>query len=121
METKSKNPNYKYWSKTYKGILKQITRQNLKPNISKVVIIPIIMSYSSKHSEYRPLKRKYCNYKYLGGKGLDKLYSDFYFQTTRAVNGMYTRCLVDKITGKYKLSKSGRETLQRYRNRRKNK
>ena len=30
MESKPKNPNYKYWSKTYKGILKQIQRQQNK-------------------------------------------------------------------------------------------
>ena len=110
---KPKNPTYKYWSKTYKGILKQITRQQNKPTIAKVIVYPIILSYSSKHSEYRPLKRKIYNNIFRGGKGLDTLHSDNYFSTVRSVNGMYTRCLVDRVTGKYRLSKSGQELLRK--------
>lgn len=115
METKSKNPNYKYWSKLYKGILKQITRQQNKPTIAKVIVYPIILSYSSKHSKYVPLKRKYYNNRFRGGKGLDALHSDSYFNFVRVVNGMYTRCKVDRVTGKYKLSSSGKRLLEQKR------
>ena len=111
-ETKPKNPDYKYWSKTYKGILKQITRQQNKPTIAKVVVYPIILSYSLKHSEYRPLKRKYLNVRSRGGKGLDALHSDPYFNYKREANGMYTRLNFDRITGKYKLSTFGKKLLE---------
>lgn len=113
MEAKPKNPKYKYWSKLYKGILKQIQRQQNKPDIAKVIIYPIILSYSQKHSTYLPLKRKYYNNRYRGGKGLDALQQAKYFETVRNVNGMYTRCLVDRLTGKYRLSKTGKELLMR--------
>lgn len=113
MEAKPKNPKYKYWSKNYKGILKQIQRQQNKPDLAKVVIYPIILSYSQKHSAYLPLKRKYYNNRHRGGKGLEALHSDRFFETVRSVNGMYTRCLLDRLTGKYKLSKTGKELLRR--------
>ncbi len=112
MESKPKNPSYKYWSKLYKGILKQITRQQNKPTIAKVVVYPIILSYSSKHSKYVPLKRKYYNSRFRGGKGLDALYSDKYFNFVRSTGGMYTRCQVDRVTGKYKLSTYGKQILK---------
>lgn len=112
METKPKNPTYKYWSKTYKGILKQIERQVNKPTIKKVIVYPIILSYSSKHGKYLPLKRKYFNNRFRGGKGLDALCSDSYFKGVRSVNGMYTLCTVDRITGKYKLSNYGKQLLK---------
>lgn len=112
METKPKNPNYKYWSKLYKGILKQIARQENKPLVSKVIVYPLIMSYSVKHSKYLPLKRKYYNNRFRGGKGLDAMHGDIYFNFVRSVNGMYTRCLVDRITGKYKLSTHGKQLLK---------
>ena len=112
MKTKPKNPNYKYWSKLYKGVLKQITRQQNKPTIAKVVVYPIILSYSSKYSEYLPLKRKYYNNRNRGGKGLDALYSDKYFNFVRSTDGMYTRCQVDRVTGKYKLSTYGKQILK---------
>ena len=115
MESKPKNPDYKYWSKTYKGILKQIQRQQNKPAIAKVVVYPIILSYSSKHSEYRPLKRKIYNNIFRGGKGLDDLHNNSYFNFTRSVNGMYTRCLINRTTGKYYLSKTGKEYLNKLR------
>lgn len=117
METAPKNPTYKYWSKSYKGILKQIKRQQEKPTIAKVTVYPIILSYSSKHGDYRPLKRKYYNNRFRGGKGLDALQSDAYFNTVRGVNGMYTRCLVDRVTGNYRLSKHGKELLAKKRQR----
>lgn len=120
METKPKNPNFKYWSKNYKGILKQIQRQQNKPTISKVIVYPIILSYSRKHSEYKPLKRKIYNNTFRGGKGLDNLHSDAYFKVKRDVNGMYTRCLVDRATGKYRLSKTGKEYLNRKKSAKKN-
>ena len=115
MEVKPKNPNYKYWSKTYKGILKQIQRQQNKSTVSKVIVYPIILSYSSKHSEYRPLKRKIYNNTFRGGKGLDDLCNNSYFNFTKSVNGMYTRCIVDRNTGKYYLSKTGKEYLNKLR------
>ena len=115
MESKPKNPNYKYWSKLYKGILKQIERQRSKPTIDKVIVYPIILSYSSKHSEYRPLKRKIYNNTFRGGKGLDDLHNNSYFNFTRSVNGMYTRCLINRTTGKYYLSKTGKEYLNKLR------
>jgi len=115
MEAKPKNPTYKYWSKTYKGILKQIARQQNKPAVAKVIVYPIIESYSSKHNKYLPLRRKYYNNTYRGGKGLDTLHSDKYFNTVRSVNGMYTRCLVDRVTGKYKLSTHGKSLLRKRR------
>ena len=115
MESKPKNPNYKYWSKLYKGLLKQIERQQNKPIVAKVIVHPIILSYSSKHSEYRPLKRKVYNNTFRGGKGLDDLRDNSYFNFTRSVNGMYTRCLINKTTGKYYLSKTGKERLNRLR------
>lgn len=118
METKPKNPNYKYWSRTYKGILKQIQRQQSKPTISKVIVYPIILSYSSKHSEYRPLKRKIYNNIFRGGKGLDALYSDPYFNVTRIVNGMYTMVNINRNTGKYYLSKTGKDYLNKLRQKR---
>jgi hypothetical protein len=103
--------NTKNWSRLYKGILKQIKRQSNKPHISKVVLKPEILSFSEKHGEYRPLKRKFYNNRNRGGKGLDALASDPYFTFSRPVNGMYTRCLVSKETGKYRLSKTGKELL----------
>ena len=115
MESKPKNPNYKYWSKLYKGILKQIQRQQNKSTVSKVIVYPIILSYSSKHSEYRPLKRKIYNNIFRGGKGLDDLHNNSYFNFTRSVNGMYTRCLINRTTGKYYLSKTGKEYLNKLR------
>ena len=115
MESKPKNPNYKYWSKLYKGILKQIQRQQNKSTVSKVIVYPIILSYSSKHSEYRPLKRKIYNNTFRGGKGLDDLHNNSYFNFTRSVNGMYTRCLINRTTGKYYLSKTGKEYLNKLR------
>ena len=115
MESKPKNPNYKYWSKLYKGILKQIQRQQNKPTVAKVIVYPIILSYSSKHSEYRPLKRKIYNNTFRGGKGLDDLHDNSYFNFTRSVDGMYTRCLINRITGKYYLSKTGKEYLNKLR------
>ena len=115
MESKPKNPNYKYWSKLYKGILKQIQRQQNKSTVSKVIVYPIILSYSSKHSEYRPLKRKIYNNTFRGGKGLDDLHNNRYFNFTRSVNGMYTRCLINRTTGKYYLSKTGKEYLNKLR------
>ena len=115
MESKPKNPDYKYWSKLYKGILKQIQRQQNKPTISKVIVCPIILSYSSKHSEYRPLKRKIYNNTFRGGKGLDDLHNNRYFNFTRSVDGMYTRCLINSTTGKYYLSKTGKEYLNKLR------
>ena len=115
MESKPKNPDYKYWSKTYKGILKQIQRQQNKPAIAKVVVYPIILSYSSKHSEYRPLKRKIYNNTFRGGKGLDDLHNNSYFNFTRSFDGMYTRCLINRTTGKYYLSKTGKEYLNKLR------
>ena len=121
MESKPKNPNYKYWSKLYKGILKQIQRQQNKPAIAKVVVYPIILSYSSKHSEYRPLKRKVYNNIFRGGKGLDDLHNNSYFNFTRSVNGMYTRCLINRTTGKYYLSKTGKEYLNKLRTKNSNK
>jgi len=119
MEAKPKNPNYKYWSKLYKGILKQITRQQNKPIIAKAIVYPIILSYSNKHSNYVPLKRKYHNNIFRGGKGLDALHSDSFFNFVRSVNGMYTRCQVNRVTGKYRLSKTGKEQLTRLKNSRK--
>ena len=113
METKPKNPTYKYWSKTYKGILKQVTRQQNKSNIAKVIVYPIILSYNNKHSKYLPLKRKYYNNRNRGGKGLDALHSDKYFNTVRSVNGMYTLCSIDRVTGKYKLSTYGKGILKK--------
>ena len=121
METKPKNPTYKYWSKAYKGILKQMTRQQNKPTIAKVVVYPIILSYNSKCGKYKPLKRKYYNNRFRGGKGLDALHSDPYFNTVRSVNGMYTRCLVNRETGKYKLSIHGKQLLKKKREKRLNK
>ena len=115
MESKPKNPNYKYWSKLYKGILKQIQRQQNKPTVAKVIVYPIILSYSSKHSEYRPLKRKIYNNTFRGGKGLDDLHDNSYFNFTRSVDGMYTRCLINRTTGKYYLSKTGKEYLNKLR------
>lgn len=115
MIVKPKNPNYKYWSKTYKGILKQIQRQQNKPTIAKVVVHPIILSYSSKHSEYRPLKRKIYNNIFRGGKGLEVLHSDNYFNVKRSYNGMYTRININRNTGKYYLSKTGKEYLNKLR------
>ena len=115
MESKPKNPNYKYWSKLYKGLLKQIERQQNKPIVAKVIVHPIILSYSSKHSEYRPLKRKIYNNTFRGGKGLDGLRDNPYFLFKRQVNGMYTRCLVNKTTGKYYLSKTGKKYLNKLR------
>ena len=115
MESKPKNPNYKYWSKLYKGILKQIQRQQNKSTVSKVIVYPIILSYSSKHSEYRPLKRKIYNNTFRGGKGLDDLHNNRYFNFTRSVDGMYTRCLINRTTGKYYLSKTGKEYLNKLR------
>ena len=115
MESKPKNPNYKYWSKLYKGILKQIQRQQNKSTVSKVIVYPIILSYSSKHSEYRPLKRKIYNNTFRGGKGLDDLHNNSYFNFTRSVDGMYTRCLINRTTGKYCLSKTGKEYLNKLR------
>ena len=115
MESKPKNPNYKYWSKLYKGILKQIQRQQNKPTVAKVIVYPIILSYSSKHSEYRPLKRKIYNNIFRGGKGLDALMDNYYFNFARQVNGMYTRCLINRTTGKYYLSKTGKECLNKLR------
>lgn len=115
METKPKNPSYKYWSKSYKGILKQIQRQQNKPTISKVIVYPIILSYSIKHSEYKPLKRKIYNTTFRGGKGLDALNSDPYFNVKRAVNGMYTIFNINRNTGKYYLSKTGKEYLNKLR------
>ena len=115
MESKPKNPHYKYWSKLYKGILKQIQRQQNKPTVAKVIVYPIILSYSSKHSEYRPLKRKIYNNTFRGGKGLDDLHNNRYFNFTRSVNGMYTRCLINRTTGKYYLSKTGKEYLNKLR------
>ena len=115
MESKPKNPNYKYWSKLYKGILKQIQRQQNKPTVAKVIVYPIILSYSSKHSEYRPLKRKIYNNIFRGGKGLDDLHDNSYFNFTRSVDGMYTRCLINRTTGKYYLSKTGKEYLNKLR------
>ena len=115
MESKPKNPNYKYWSKLYKGILKQIQRQQNKSTVSKVIVYPIILSYSSKHSEYRPLKRKIYNNTFRGGKGLDDLHDNSYFNFTRSVDGMYTRCLINRTTGKYYLSKTGKEYLNKLR------
>jgi len=110
---KMKNPRYKYWSKLYKGILKQIERQKSKPNISKVVLKPEILYFSKKHGEYIPLKIKYYNNKCRGGKGLDALYSDPYFNFIRDVDGMYTRCLVNRETGKYRLSIHGKQILKK--------
>ena len=121
MESKPKNPNYKYWSKLYKGILKQIQRQQNKSTVSKVIVYPIILSYSSKHSEYRPLKRKIYNNTFRGGKGLDDLHNNRYFNFTRSVNGMYTRCLINRTTGKYYLSKTGKEYLNKLRTKNSNK
>jgi hypothetical protein len=115
MESKPKNPDYKYWSKAFKGLLKQIQRQQNKPTISKVIVCPIILSYSSKHSEYRPLKRKIYNNTFRGGKGLDDLHDNPYFLFRRQVNGMYTRCLINRTTGKYYLSKTGKEYLNKLR------
>ena len=115
MEAKPKNPDYKYWSKTYKGILKQIQRQKNKQKKKKVVVYPIILSYSSKHSEYRPLKRKIFNNIFRGGKGLDALCSDKYFNVKREVDGMYTRFNINRNTGKYYLSKTGKEYLNKLR------
>ena len=115
MESKPKNPNYKYWSKLYKGILKQIQRQQNKPTVAKVIVYPIILSYSSKHSEYRPLKRKIYNNIFRGGKGLDALMDNYYFNFARQVNGMNTRCLINRTTGKYYLSKAGKECLNKLR------
>lgn len=115
MESKPKNPNYKYWSKTYKGILKQIQRQQNKPTISKVIVYPIILSYSRKYSEYRPLKRKIYNNIFRGGKGLDALHSDSYFNVKRSYNGMYTRININRNTGKYYLSETGKEYLNKLR------
>ena len=121
MESKPKNPNYNYWSKLYKGILKQIQRQQNKSTVSKVIVYPIILSYSSKHSEYRPLKRKIYNNTFRGGKGLDDLSNNRYFNFTRSVNGMYTRCLINRTTGKYYLSKTGKEYLNKLRTKNSNK
>jgi|SRR5690349_6231708 len=115
MESKPKNLNYKYWSKLYKGILKQMQRQQNKPTIAKVIVYPIILSYSSKHSEYRPLKRKIYNNIFRGGKGLDALHSDNYFNFKRTYNGMYTRINFNRTTEKYYLSKTGKEYLNRLR------
>ena len=115
MESKPKNPNYKYWSKLYKGILKQIQRQQNKPTVAKVIVYPIILSYSSKHSEYRPLKRKIYNNIFRGGKGLNALMDNYYFNFARQVNGMNTRCLINRTTGKYYLSKTGKEYLNKLR------
>ena len=115
MESKPKNQDYKYWSKKYKDILKKIQRQQNKPAISKVIVYPIILSYSSKHSEYRPLKRKIYNNTFRGGKGLDDLHDNSYFNFTRSVDGMYTRCLINRTTGKYYLSKTGKEYLNKLR------
>ena len=113
METKPKNPNYKYWSKLYKGILKQHTRQLLKPDVSKVTVYPEILSYSRKHGKYRPLKRKYLNRKFKNG--IHDLVNDSYFKVVRETDGMYTRCLKDRVTGRYTLSKHGKEYLNRLR------
>ena len=119
MELKPKNPEYKYWSKLYKGVLKQIKRQENKPIISKVIVYPIILSYSLEHSKYRPLKRKIYNNTFDGGKGLSRLKNNCYFHFKREVNGMYTRCRINRPTGKYYLTKSGKEYLNRLREKRK--
>ena len=48
----------KHKSKLHKGFIKQVKRQDNKPSIVKVTIIPIILSYSNNRGGYFPLQKK---------------------------------------------------------------
>ena len=99
----------KHKSKLHKGFEKQVTRQDLKPSIAKVEIVPTILTYSSKRGEYIPLKRKFFNNKW-NGINLNRLYSSF--NCSRVGAGMYTEITINK-EGKYKLSMYGKQILHK--------
>jgi len=99
------NPKHK--SKLHKGFEKQVTRQNLKPEYVSIVIVPHILSYSSKHGEYRPLKRKFWNDRW-NGMNLKNLCNSFYPVPPNSF-GSFRRVK----DGRYSLSIRGYQALQR--------
>jgi len=100
----------KHKSKLHKGFLKQVKRQDLKPETVKIIVIPILLTYSYKHSEYRPLKRKFHNNKW-NGMNLKNLYNRF---TPTEVGCMYSKRSINK-EGKYILSFHGKSVLKKKR------
>jgi hypothetical protein len=98
----------KHKSKLHLGFLKQVQRQMNKPDYTKKVVSPVILSWSCKHSEYRPLKQKFWNNKW-NGMNLKNIYNSF---TILRVGGMYGKFTIND-NGKYRLSRYGKDLLRR--------
>lgn len=95
-------------SKLYKGFLKMVSRQNKKPEISRVPTG--IMSYSEKHGEYRELIQKHHNSKW-NGTNLNCLCSSLN-TSVAPTTGMYTKRRINQ-DGKYILSMHGQQILKK--------
>lgn len=102
----------KHKSKLHKGFEKQRVRQDLKPEYVKIIVTPIVLSYSCKHSEYKPLKQKFWNNKW-NGMNLKNLHN--FFNILR-VGGMYGKFTINS-EGKYELSRHGKDLLRKKRQR----
>ena len=100
------NPKHK--SKLQLGFEKQRIRQDAKPEYVKIVIQPIILSWNTKHSEYRPLKQRFWNNKW-NGMNLKKLCNSF---TPVEVGCMYSKRKINS-EGKYILSFHGKSLLRK--------
>jgi len=100
--------NIKHKSKLHKGFEKQLTRQNLKPDFPKIVVKPIVLSWSGKHGKYKPLKQRFRNNKW-NEMNLKDLYNSF---TILIVGGMYGKFTINK-DGKYTLSRHGKDLLRK--------
>lgn len=100
------NPKHK--SKLQLGFEKQRLRQDAKPEYVKITIQPIILSWNSKHSEYRPLKRKFWNNKW-NGMNLKNLCNSF---TQVQPGWLYSKKRINK-DGKYVLSFHGEQILRK--------
>lgn len=100
------NPKHK--SKLHKGFEKQVSRQNNKPEYKKIIVQPIILSWSHKHSEYKPLKQRFWNNKW-NGMNLKNLCNSF---SQTQPDWMYSKVKINK-GGKYILSMHGKQILKR--------